>query len=656
MEWILLGLMTVLFLILCLFVFTIPGYLLLNVRLQNEDLWKNLALSTTLGFVTFTLLSYLLMILQLNILILPIILVLDFIYLKNNVVPKLELKFNTFHCFVLIFFTIGVIGQLLVIAPSGSLINNNLSFWSALGRDGVWHLSLVEELQKGFPWQNPDFSGNRLLNYHFFSDIPIAQFNYFFKIPVLDLFFHFYPLLLSFLLGSLSFSLGKIIGKNSLAGFWAMVFTFFAGSFGFILTLIKDRTLGGESIFWSSQVQSSIGNPPQIIAFIIVLAILICLSEFLTSPRKRIGLGLVLLIGVLTEFKIYGAVVLLISLFIVSLWRLIKIRKIDLFLVFLLSAILAAALYLPNTSGSEGLLLFEPWWFIRTMVVATDKLNWLDLELRRQTYLEHHSYLRVAQIEIEAFLIFLLGNMGMRFLGFGQLFKFRKNFFKNYFAQFIALVLLISLVLPMLFVQKGVPANTIQFFQYFLLIFGILAGVSIAQFLTKISSKWLQIFIGLVIILLAIPTQIGLLKVFYSRPAFAQISNDELVALKFLQHNSMQNAIILSPPFIKKEYHFATPPIWLWSDTSYISAFSSRRTFVSDTEQLDIMGYNYKPRQEIQKEIFTTTDLNQFYRLLTENKINYLYFPKALKPVIGLTKTSLQKIYENSGIEIWKVN
>src|SRR5437879_9715117 len=37
-----------------------------------------------------------------------------------------------------------------------------------------------------------------------------------------------------------------------------------------IVTFLKDQSLGGESIFWASQIQSSIGNPPQAAAFIIV--------------------------------------------------------------------------------------------------------------------------------------------------------------------------------------------------------------------------------------------------------------------------------------------------------------------------------------------------------------------------------------------------
>jgi hypothetical protein len=657
MNWLLLLIQIPIFIFLGILSFSIPGYFLLGKRLRNDQPWINFSLATITGYVAYTLISYILLIFHINILLLILILVTDFIYLRKEPLPSFKVKWTKFNILFLVVFIIGVIGQLLVIAPSGLTINGDIVFWSAHGHDGVWHLALVEELQRNFPFQNPDFANTKLVNYHFFTDITIADLNYFFKLSPLDLYFRFFPLIFSVFLGTLSFGLGKIIGKTKEAGFWAMVFTFFAGGFGYFITFFRDHTIGGENIFWTSQVQSSSGNPPQIIAFVIVLAVLILLREFfMHNPPKRLGLAIIILTGTLAEFKIYGAVILLGSLIIISLWQLVKSHKIKFSLITLISVILSALLYLPNSASSETLLLFEPWWFVRTMVVANDKLNWLDLELRRQTYLAAHNYLRVTQLETEAFLIFLFGNLGMRFFGFWQLIKSGKNFFKDYLTMTIILMLVISLVLPMLYIQKGVPANTIQFFQYFLLIFGILAGVSVAELLDKIPQKALRVSIGALIILLAVPTQLGLLNIFYSRAPFAKVSHQEILALNYLKEFSELNSVVITPPFQKyQKFTGPTPPIWIWSDTSYVPAFSQRRAFVTDIEQLDIMGYDYHNRQDIQKQIFATTDPTQFETLLKQNHINYIYFPKAQRPVADLTKTTLQNFLNNDDVEIWKV-
>ncbi len=291
------------------------------------------------------------------------------------------------------------------------------------------------------------------------------------------------------------------------------------------------------------------------------------------------------------------------------------------------------------------------------MIAAPDRLNWVDLELRRQTYLAHSNYLRVLQIEVESFLIFLIGNLGFRILGIWYLVKVSKQLFNDYLLQLILVMLLIALILPMLFIQKAVPANTIQFFPYFLLLFGILAGVSISEVLAKIKWPLIRVFFGLTIVLFAIPSQIGLLSVFYNHPAFAQISSAEITALTYLKNNSRSNDIVLTPPFQKgQKFTPPTPPIWLWSDTSYVPALSSRRVFIADIEQLDIMGYDYHPHQEIQKQIFETSNFNQFKKSIKDNNINFIYFPKRLRPQVDLTRTGVEKIYENPEVEIWKVN
>jgi hypothetical protein len=115
--------------------------------------------------------------------------------------PKKVLQLNQLNFTFIFFFIVGVIGQLLIIAPSGINIDGNILFWSAHGHDGVWHLNLIEELKKGSPFQNPSFSQQKLINYHFFSDIPISDFSLFFHFSTLDLFFRFFPLLFSCLLG-----------------------------------------------------------------------------------------------------------------------------------------------------------------------------------------------------------------------------------------------------------------------------------------------------------------------------------------------------------------------------------------------------------------------------------------------------------------------
>lgn len=646
------------FLFAIIFCFTLPGlYLLKNLK-SEFDTFTSLTISTVLGLVFFSLLSYLLLVLNIHILLLPITILVNIltILMIHHDFKSFSSKINKNFIIFLIAFLSGVFFQLAVISPSGVIQNNDLIFYSSHAHDSAWHIALMNELQKGYPLQNPTLSGEKLVNYHFFSDIAPADFNKFFKLNSLDLYFRFFPLLYSILLGSLAFILGKNLTKSFSSGLWAMFFTYFAGSFGYILTWLRSKEIAGESMFWASQIHSSIGNPPQILSFILFLAFLFLLYKLLEKPSLLLIFVLSILLASLAIVKVYGFVVLITALSIISLLRIIKDKKFDLLSVLILGGLISLPLYLPNSSGSTGFLIWEPWWYIRTMIVVSDKLDWLDLEHKRQTYIFENNWKRVAQIELTGFLIFLFGNIGMRTFAFIYFLKNLKKLFQDYIYLLSFLIILVSIILPLLFLQKGVASNSIQFFQYALLLLGLWAGFSITYLLSLIKYKIVRFIIIILIILFAIPTQVGLLNSFYNRQPFTKITSQELEALKFLNQNFDQNSIVLTPPYNKYlETKETVPPIWDWSDTGYVSAFSNKRTYLSDTEQVDIMGYDFKSRLTFQQKIFQETDSIDFENDLNKNNINIIYFPKKVSPSVDLSLTNLKRVFDNNYVEIWSL-
>ena len=212
-------------------------------------------------------------------------------------------------------------------------------------------------------------------------------------------------------------------------------------------------------------------------------------------------------------------------------------------------------------------------------------------------------------------------------------------------------MILLSFILPLLFLQKGVASNTGQFLQYFLLLFGILAGIGTSKITTKFK------FLIPLIIILMIPTQAGLLKEFYNRPAFAKISSSELQALNFVKNNTPKESVVLTPPYNQYlNLGGVTPNIWDWSDTSYVAAFSGKRTYMDDSEQADIMGYDYNERLEIKKTIFESMDMVKVKEALSQTGTDIVYYPKAMTPKIDLSTVGLTKIFDNQLIEVWKAS
>ncbi len=605
---------------------------------------ENLLMKTVVGFSFLTLLSYLLIVINSPFLIIPITLLLVYIY-KNNILKtfkNIKIELNRQTIITVLVFTFGIVGQMLVIAPSGMLNKDgDLVFWSSHGHDGPWHIALVEEMKKGYPFANPVFAGTELKNYHFFSDVLPMVFNKYLGFDNFDLYFRIFPLFYSILFGASAYFLTKRLTNNYNASIWATIFTYFAGSWGYLIGK-------SESVFWATQPQSSIGNPPQIISDFLFLSAIYFVIGFLQSKniqeKKDNFISSFLVLATISSFKIYAGLVLLGSLAIIATYNLMVKKEKGLFLLTLLSGIVALVLYLPNSSGSKDFLIFEPWWYVRTMIVEPSRLNLIDWELRRQTYLVENNYKRVIYLETLGFLIFFFGNLGMRFIGLFEFFKSNAIF---------KISIIISIVFPLLFLQKGVASNTSQFLQYFVLLFGILSGVAIS----KLKNKWINIAIAPLIFLLMVPTQFNLIKSFYSRPAFAKISQAELKALEYVKENTNEDSVILTPPY--NEYldlKEPTPNIWDWFDTSYVASLTGRQTYFDDYEQMDIMGYPYRERLKVKKDVFESEDTKLVESAIKETKADIIYFPNELKPKVKLEDINITKLFENEGAQVWQIN
>ncbi len=645
-----------LFPVLCLLLFIGTGLLLLKYLGNNKSYsLESIVFGTVIGYVVLNLVAYFFLILHISFWIIPFGIAL-LIYLNKDIFNKIKINktISRLDLISIAVFMIGVIFQLLVIAPSGITKNGDLLFWSSHGHDATWHIAVMNKIAEGFPLENPIFSLERLYNYHYFFNILPAIFMKNFNLSEIEMYFRLFPLLFSILLGSTAYYLGKKVGKSQTAGIWNMFFVYFVGSFGYIATLIKDGIVGGESIFWASQVHSSIGNPPQIISNFLVLSFLYFIFDYFNTKRKSDFIFCVLIASVLPVFKVYAAVIVFLSLGVIAIIRLITVKNFDIFVMTFISALFAAVLYLPNTLSSASFLIIEPWWYIRTMIVSEGRLNWIDHELRRQTFLAHNNYLRVIQLELIAFVIFIVGNLGTRIVGLTYFIKNIKKFFVDNFYALLTMIATFSVVLPLLFLQKGVVSNTAQFLQYFLLTFGIAASISIDELLKKVKQSQAKAVIVLILIFISAPTQIGLLFDFYQRPAFAKVSKLELEALNFTKMNSADSDVIIVPSYDPHtNTDEETPPIWDWFDTSYVSAFAKRSVYFADYEQLDIMGYDFNERKDLVEKLFNTNSPSEFDTLFKKSGSSILYFPKMMRPDVFLPMTSLEKKYENDEVEIW---
>src|SRR3989338_7570791 len=656
------------FLILALFIFYNTGYGVLSSKIKELEDQEIIVLAFSLGLVIFVGIAVFLGVFNLRWLLLPVFLATGF-YSLIKYKEKLFVPWRIFiRCkSLLLLIILGILVQGFINFPSGFHYSEGLLFWSSQGHDGLWHVSLMEEIRKNFPPQNPIFSGEKLLNYHFLVDVLMGEtYRIFPFFSPLDLYFRFFPIIFSFLFGLGVFSFVKRWQESQAVGYLAIFFTYFTGSFGYFVTFFRNKNLfGGETVFWASQENTLLGNPPHAIAHIFLVGILFCLLLYFQKRRIFWLVISFILGGLLAGFKVSGGLIMLVSVGAAAIVDLSFLRKWHLIL---LTVALGTANFITfkamTSQEAASFLMFLPWWFIRTMVV--DKLGWMDMEFRRQHYLSKgtwHAYLRVAQLETTAFLIFIVGNFGMRVLGFYSIAKdgFKKKLIRSPIDAMLFASLLTGILMVTIFVQKGLIYNNIQFIQYSLLIMGFYAAVSAYQMIILFKKKLIRVIILLMIVLFSVPTVIGNLNEFYGpgRKPLAIISNQQMEALNFLRTNSQQQDIILTIPFnkyLKDQYKSEPRPINAWYSTAYVSALTGRSTYFTSEEQALITGYPVDKKLARVKEFFAQTDFSFNKKFLQEEGIKYLYIAKdELDKLINVQENNLEIMFENKEVIVYRI-
>jgi hypothetical protein len=635
----------------------VPGWLILSWARLKLTVVEKIGLSAACGIVFLTLLGFVLGFLGLRSLILPLLIFLTFIFFVQRFFkPLLKFKIKSFEKLGLLAALMGGGVYSLVMVKSGLPCDSGLGFWGVHGHDGIWHLTLISEIASHFPPQNPGFAGFRLQNYHYFFDLFVAQLCRISHLNSLDLYFRFVPLVFGTTLALLVFLLASRLSRNWGVGLLAIFLTSATGSFGFIPPIFSLGSSNWETAFWGMQSPSAFLNPPFAFSLIVSLTAVFLVWLILVDGQKSKIIILVtgIIFGSLIEFKVYGGLIFLAALFITGFLQLLLGKEKTLLKIFLTAAITSFVIFIPTSVKATGFLIFEPWWFVRTMVVAPDRLNWVELELKRQTFAYFGNLKAVLIIESLAFFIFLLGNLGIRSLGFLALLGRLKGI--KLFDLFLILLLLTSLLPPLLFLQKGTAWNTIQFFYYFIFFMSFLAAEAIFRIYEFLKVQPLKILFILIIVGFSLPTTLKTAWNFLAPTPTSFVSAGELEGLNFLKKTTPKEAVILTYPFQEGTQGLLSPILLSNQDSPYVSFFSQRQVFLEDQDAATILGYPVEERCNEEKEFFTTTDANLAGKFLAENNISYIYLGSEEKFNFPENTPFLEKVFDNEKVRIYQVS
>ncbi|MDP3994786.1 MAG: hypothetical protein Q8P91_03065 [bacterium] len=556
----------------------------------------------------------------------------------------------------------GSVSWSLTMVKSGLNYSYGLGFWGPNGHDGIWHLAIIERLSK-FSLASPVFAGEPIRNYHLGFDLLAAFLYKLTGISINTLYFQILPIIFSLLIGLLVYKFVVKWRGSKKEALWSLFFVYFGSGFGFIITFLRSGVITGESMFWSQQALSTLVNPPFALSLIFILSGFIFLINYLKNKHLKDIILSSLFLGLLIQIKSYAGVLILLGLGVSSLWQLIKNKEFTLFKVLILSSLISFVIFFPFIKESSKMLVFQPFWFLETMMTYSDRLGWERFYSAMTTYKMGKIWLKEILAYSTAFVIFLVGNMGSRILGFYVLVKIIKKEIKlGGFEVFVLSIIFFAVAIPMFFVQKGTPWNTIQFFYYFLFFFSLFAGISLSGLLNKTKFIFKRLLLILVLTFAFLGGWSTLRHYLPSTPP-AKLSNEEYKALKFLA--KQPDGVVLTYPFDSfksKEAELNAPrPLYLYVSSAYVSAFSKKTVFLEDEVNLDITGYDWKTRREEVSGFISNLDVKKGRDFLETNYIKYLYLAKAISPLpgerlrLGEGQLGLKNIFENLEVVIYKV-
>ncbi len=558
----------------------------------------------------------------------------------------------------LLIIIIGTFILSLTMIRSGLSYNFGIGFWGPNGHDGIWHLSLINQLQESIPPLNPIFSGTILNNYHWGFDLIAAILGKIINNNVF-VYFQFLPILLGLALGYFSYKLAKQNTKNKLTPILFTFLIYFCGSFGWIYTLIKSGQIGGESLFWSMQSASTLINPPFTLSLIFLLIGLTIWSKNNDSAKYQLAIINGLIFGLLAGIKVYAGILIGLTLVILWFFQLFKTKKIINYTsITWLTTLITSTLILLLLGVLRGssLLEFKPFWFIHSMIESLDKFYLPQVASYRSSLSQNLSLIKIplfVGIETILVLAFIIGNMGLRCLGFVTVFQKAKKYTFTSLEKLILILMIISFLIPLLFVQKGTAWNTIQFFYYFI----FFSNLFFAQFLTNFlkNKKPFKVILVILILIVANMTSFSTIKDYLGNPPPAAISISEVEALNFLKNQP--KGIVLTYPYDKYlKNNMSTPiPVYAYETTAYVSAFSNKISFLEDEMNLDITGFNWQSRREQEIEFFNTTNEFLARGFLINNQIDYIYLVKEQKFQLSESQLQIAKIFDKNGIRIYQV-
>ncbi len=517
----------------------------------------------------------------------------------------------------------GAVFQSLIMFGSGLRFPNGVEFFRTNTVDGVMHLSYIQSIARQFPPVEPGASGLMLTNYHYWSDLVMAEMVRVWLISPSIIFFQVLPIIISLLTGVATYLLIKAWGGSQKTAYWGVFFLYLAGDAAYVFMLFFQHHFG----FYTPEIDNGITqflNMPHAFAKLVFLTSLLPFTFWTKTKKTSWGLLSIFLFASLTGFKIYYGIFVGVGLVTCtavqfvqailkrqSIWQL----RTQMMLCFLF-VMIAASIFLPANHGSGGLFFSPLEW--PKIFLGKDYMNWNGWWLRLQVYETTRNYKYITLLDAAAIFICLVSVYGTRLIGVWPVKSLREKLGTELLA-FLIVPSVLFVVLGLTTLQVSGAFNVFNFFVVSSIIFSIFAAFSLSQLQT--SHSYLTKFVLIALIILTIPRVTNdffeIIKMYQNNHSDYTVSADELAAFQYMRSKLPPEAIIQ-----------AHPSNYLDHQTPYVPYFADHNAYLSGVNMLVTHNQPIDDRSKELVQLFKTENPGTFAAELKARHIEYVYLQK----------------------------
>lgn len=659
------------YLVSVLIVFVVPGWLVVRRFKLPLSSWQKFVSIPVIGMILWGIQGYVFGYLQLRFLTYGYVAVLFVALLRRRSEISRGVVFLVNACkpnnlSLVILLLIGSLVQVLQMIGSGLTDNEGMHFYRVHGQDGIFHLGLISSIVRQFPPVEPGSVQTAVVNYHYWSDLILAEQARIFNFPIHHLFFQFTPILISVLTGiTLLVLLFTLASKQTrsyrrLLMHFGLFFLYFGADIAYIFMQWLHQSWG----FYTSAIDNGATqflNMPHAMAKLVFLVLFLLLLIWRKTRDWKLGLLIGIVGGVLFGLKVYFG--LLFATGFLFVWVLdafaltrtllsqhknIKVRLKDTFVLqsFLIGCLMLAVtliVYLPPNRGSGGLGYYPLEW--PKLFMAEENLDWREWRYKRAIVEYYKNTPKIIAYDGIAIVVTLLCIHGTRLLGFNGGRKIRNLLGGRILYGFIWFPSVIFTFLGLYTLQKSGSFNVFNFFASSLTLLSITAAIVLANWWST-KSYFLK-GITIVIIVATMPRIVfetyKILSSYQERTDVTLISREEIAALSFINRNAKSDAIIQS--------HFANT---LDMNTPYTSYLANRFNYIAGQKVLDTHAQETRSRYLEVQQLFGSHNPADYREAFARWNLSYLYLRTQDALPFDPSLANLTLVYQNTEAKVYQ--